>query len=251
VGRIDYTGRAGDFRAARTLPVQVAARWTAAVRALDLPAPGPVLDLGAGPGGFLGLLDAWFGPPVLAAEPSPAMRDEARTTGVTTSFPYVAAWAEALPFLDDSFGLAWLSTVVHQFDDRDRAALELARVVRPGGHVLVRGFFSDVPVTGLLADFPGIERSVATFPGTGEVTATFTAAGFEPVGQVDVVEPWSFSLDAWPDRVRTMHHTDSALRPLTDDEIEAGIAAVLTRFGDHDGPAPSPGRLRLLVARRS
>ena len=116
--------------------------------------------------------------------------------------------------------------------------------------MLVRGFLSDVPVTGLLAEFPGIERSVAAFPSTAEVAATFTGAGFDPVRQVDVVEPWAFPLDTWPDRIRTMHPADSGLRPLTVDEIEAGIEAVLERFSGQDGPAPSPGTLRLLVFRR-
>jgi SAM-dependent methyltransferase len=179
------------------------------------------------------------------------MRDDARSTGMTSSYPYVGAWAEALPFGDESIGLAWLSTVIHQFDDRDRAACELRRVLRPDCHVLVRGFFSDVPITGLLSRFPGIERSATAFPSTAEVTATFIAAGFEPVAQTDVVEPWAFPLDTWPDRVRTMHPTDSALRPLTTDEIETGIAAVLDRFSGGNGPVPSPGTLRLLVFRRA
>ena len=122
MGRIDYSGRAGAFRAARTLPAEVAEQWTAVVKGLDLEVTGPVLDLGAGTGGFLDLLTDWFGAPVVAAEPSAAMRDDARSTGLTSLYPYVGAWAEALPFMDESIGLAWLSTVIHQFDDPAGAA---------------------------------------------------------------------------------------------------------------------------------
>ena len=38
-----------------------------------------------------------------------------------------------------------MSQVVHHVDDRDRAAAELARVLRPGGHVLLRGEFAEEP----------------------------------------------------------------------------------------------------------
>lgn len=250
MARVDYTGQAGAYRASRTLPAEVMERWREAVAAAALAPPTRVLDLGAGPGGFLDPLSEWFGAPVVALEPSPAMRAEAAAAGVTGRHPYAAAWAEALPLASSSIDLAWLSTVWHQFDDSAAVAHELHRVVRPDGHVLVRGFFGDVPVTGFLAHFPGHERSAATFPATAAVVACFERAGFDVVRTDDIVEPWRFRIPAWSARVRELRHTDSALRPLTDEEIDAGIDAVTARHAGASGPVVSAGTIRLLVLRR-
>jgi SAM-dependent methyltransferase len=157
----------------------------------------------------------------------------------------VGGRAEDLPLAPDSVDLAWLSTTIHQFDDRRWVAAELRRVIRPGGRVLVRGFFADVPVTGLLAEFPGIDRAAATFPTTAAITDELTAAGFTADPPVDVVEPWTFKMADWPAKVWSIRDADSALRPLTDDEIRAGIAAVSRAHADADRLA-SPGTLRLL-----
>lgn len=237
--RVDYGGGAGAYRRARALPPEVLAQWGNAVGSVGITAR-RVLDLGAGPGGFLEPLQAWLhAGTVVAVEPSSAMRDEA-----TTEFPYVAAVAEALPFGADRFDAVWISTAVHQFDDLAAAAGEVRRVIRRGGHVLVRGFFADVEMTGTFALFPGIDRAAATFPPTRAVTSAFEAAGFELDRVVDVVEPWRFDVDAWVARVRSVRTTDSLLRVLTDDEVEAGLERVVSAAVD--GTVQSDLTLRLL-----
>jgi hypothetical protein len=45
-----------------------------------------------------------------------------------------------------------------------------------------------------------------------------------------------------------MRSVDNVLMPLTDEEFEAGVAAVTDRWAGHDGPVPGPATLRLLVA---
>jgi SAM-dependent methyltransferase len=242
VTRIDYTGAAGAYRAARTLPPEVMAAWDAAVAAAALPRPERVLDLGAGPGGFLDALARWSGAPVVAVEPSAAMQAEAAAAGVSGRHPYVAGWAEALPLRPASVGWAWLSTVVHQLDSRERAAAELRRVLRPGsGRVLLRGYLSDVPLTGI--PFPGAERAAATFPSTGDVVGSFAAAGFTLAGVHDVVERWRVDREVWAERIRSVRHRDSLFRHLTDDEFEEGVARVAATRG----PLVNDMTLRLVV----
>ena len=243
--RIDYTGAAAAYRAARTLPPEVMAVWDAAMAAAALPRPGRVLDLGAGPGGFLDALARWSGAPVVAVEPQAAMRAEAAATGVGARHPCAAGCGEALPLRDASVDWAWLSTVVHQLDDRDRAAAELARVLRPGGVVLLRGYLSDVPITGLYRLFPGHERASATFPATDDVVTSFERAGFTLDRTHDVVEPWRIDPATWEERVRSIRHRDSGLRHYTDDEFEAGVARITARLAD--GPVPNDLTLRLVV----
>jgi SAM-dependent methyltransferase len=247
MARVDYTESAGTYRAARTLPPGILAPWSAAVARAGLPHPALVLDLGAGPGGFVAPLADWFAAPVVAVEPSPAMRGEARAAGVIPRWPYVGGRAEALPLRSGSVDLAWLSTVIHQCDDRPAAVAELRRVVRRGGRVLIRGFFGDMAATGMFRYFPGVERSAATFPTTRSITAAFEAAGFTVTGVHDVVEPWRPTLADWVTKVRSLRHVDSALRPLHDDEIAEGIRRVTEAYLDADGPLPHDTTIRLLV----
>lgn len=101
----------------------------------------------------------------------------------------------------------------------------------------------------MLAAFPGIDRSVATFPTTHEIVELFAAHGFPDHTVVDVSEVWEIPLDAWVTRARSIRSTDSIFRPLTDDEFEAGLTALVERHRGHDGPVVSATTLRLLVLR--
>jgi SAM-dependent methyltransferase len=244
---IDYERGARAFRRARTLPPAILDSWRRAVTGLDLPTGGRVLDLGAGTGQFLDPLAEWLDATVVGVEPSPAMRAEAQSAVRPGRIDVVAGRAEALPLRAGTIDVAWLSTVVHQIADLGAAVADLRRVLRPGGRVLIRGYFGDRPMTGLFRYFPGIERSAATFPTTIAITEAFTGHGFRADTVVDVAEDWSVEVDEWAAKIRQLRHVDSGLRPLTDDEIEAGIAAVENAFGGQPGPAPNVMTILLLV----
>jgi SAM-dependent methyltransferase len=245
--RVDYERRAGAYRRARTLSPEILARWSDAVAPFADPSAERVLDLGAGTGQFVEPLAEWFAADVVAVEPSDAMRAELRAGAPADRVSVIAGVAEHLPLATDAVDVAWLSTVVHQFDDRTAAVRELRRLLRSGGLVFVRGFFADQTITGLLADFPGIDRAAATFPPTDAVVDEFATGGFATVAVVDVVEPWRFELATWVERARSIRHTDSALRPLTDAEFEAGLDAITAVHGADSGLVPSDATLRLLV----
>jgi ubiquinone/menaquinone biosynthesis C-methylase UbiE len=51
--------------------------------------------------------------------------------------------ARSLPFAQDTFDAAYLVTVLGEIPDQEAALLELARVVRPGGRVVVGELFGD------------------------------------------------------------------------------------------------------------
>lgn len=106
------------------------------------------LDLGCGEGRFCRLLGAQ-GPATSGIDPSPALISEARR--LDPRGDYRVAMAEALPFADASFDLvvAYLSLI--DIADLKASIGEAARVLRPGGHLLIanlNSFFSAANPTG-------------------------------------------------------------------------------------------------------
>lgn len=99
-----------------------------------------VLDLACGDGCFSQLLAERAGA-VVAADLSPAYLDLARhrVTGAPEAerITFQRADARALPFDDAGFDLAWCAQSFFSLPDPLATLREMARVVRPGGHVAV------------------------------------------------------------------------------------------------------------------
>jgi ubiquinone/menaquinone biosynthesis C-methylase UbiE len=67
---------------------------------------------------------------------------EANRRGVTNVRPTIGD-AQSLPFADDSFDAAVLVTVLGEIPDQQRALREVARVLKPGGRLVVGEMFGD------------------------------------------------------------------------------------------------------------
>jgi SAM-dependent methyltransferase len=94
-------------------------------------APRRALDVGTGTGALARLLAARYpDADIRGADLSERMIDEARRLTGSPRVTYVVADAARLPFADGSFDLVTLSNMIPFFD-------EIARLVAPGGHVLV------------------------------------------------------------------------------------------------------------------
>ncbi|HSO42025.1 MAG TPA: class I SAM-dependent methyltransferase [Rhodospirillales bacterium] len=120
-----------------------------------------LLDLGSGTGDFLTFVkDNWPEIAISAVDLSryylaEAARRLARWGGAGT----VAAAAEALPVADASIDVATCIYLLHEVPDgeRERIAAEVARVLRPGGRLIIVDSlqYGDVPAyDGLLERFP-------------------------------------------------------------------------------------------------
>lgn len=98
-----------------------------------------VLDVGCGDG-TLALICAQAGAArVQGCEPDPRMIARARMR-VVESGPHIdltVAQAEALPFADDSFDVVFCITVLAFVPDAGKAVREMARVLRPGGRIVL------------------------------------------------------------------------------------------------------------------
>ena len=105
------------------------------------PRPGErVVDLGSGMGSTT-VVAARTGASVIAVDPTAYMRRilalrrrwQRHRAGITV----VEGAAESVPVADGSVDALWTVNTIHHWTDRAAAARELARVMRPGGRVLL------------------------------------------------------------------------------------------------------------------
>jgi demethylmenaquinone methyltransferase / 2-methoxy-6-polyprenyl-1,4-benzoquinol methylase len=177
-------------------------RWRE--RAADLAAVGPggrALDVASGTGDLAIELARRVGPTgtVVGSDFSEAMLDRAREKSSAVTWE----WANALelPYPDDRFDAATVGFGARNFADLDRGLAEMARVVRPGGRVVIleittpqrpplSTFFSIwfdriVPALGKLAGDPDayayLPSSVKRFPAPDALAGRMDAAGLTDV----------------------------------------------------------------------
>jgi demethylmenaquinone methyltransferase / 2-methoxy-6-polyprenyl-1,4-benzoquinol methylase len=183
-------------------------RWRE--RAADLAelAPGArALDVACGTGDLALELVRRVGPggEVVACDFSEQMLDLARVKAAGSSTVRVE-WANALelPYRDDEFAAATVGFGARNFSDLERGLSEMARVVRPGGKVVVlemttptrpplstffRVWFDRVvPLLGRVAGdgdaFTYLPRSVRRFPGPQELAAAMERCGLRSIRYV-------------------------------------------------------------------
>jgi SAM-dependent methyltransferase len=140
-----------------------------------------------------------------------------------------------------------LFLVWHHVRDRGAGAAEIARVLRPGGRVLVRSAFADrnfgVPYHRFFPRLAEIEREV--FPTVDEVVRTFGEVGLRRVAldevPVRLADSLAESAARW--RMRAI----STFEHLTEEELEEGFAAVDAAVAEETDPQPIFGVADLLV----
>ncbi len=241
MARVDYDKQSEVYDRGRTLPREGIEIWMVTARR-HVPEATRILDLGAGTGRFSAALADAYDADVYAIEPSAGMREQAR------SKPHelvhvVAGRAEEIPLPDATIDFAWLSNVIHHFDDIPAAAHELRRVVR--GALLVRGAFGGVDVPTLYRFFPGSQRVVDSMPTIAEAIDAFEAAGFGSFRRETVEQLLANSLADMVPRIRL--RADTALELITDDEFAKGLAELERAAATET--APVYDRLDLLVVR--
>jgi demethylmenaquinone methyltransferase / 2-methoxy-6-polyprenyl-1,4-benzoquinol methylase len=177
-------------------------RWRE--RAADLAAVGPggrALDVASGTGDLAIELARRVGPTgtVVGSDFSEAMLDRAREKSSAVTWE----WANALelPYPDGGFDAATVGFGARNFSDLDRGLAEMARVVRPGGRVVIleittpqrpplSTFFSIwfdriVPALGKLAGDPDayayLPSSVKRFPAPDALAGRMAATGLTDV----------------------------------------------------------------------
>ena len=177
-------------------------RWRE--RAADLAAVGAgdrALDVATGTGDLAIELARRVGPSgeVVGSDFSEGMLDLARRKATGPRWEW--ANAMALPYADDEFAAATVGFGARNFSDLDKGVAEMARVVKPGGRVVIleittpqrpplSTFFSlwfdrVVPLVGKVAGDPDaysyLPSSVKRFPGPEGVGASMQRAGLRDI----------------------------------------------------------------------
>lgn len=160
-----YTERLGSMATVHPADEHLVSTWAAGI-------DGPVLDAGCGPGHWTAHL-ASEGADVRGVDQVQAFIDHAQRTHPHLSF--TVASMDALPFESATVGgvLAWYSLVHHRPDAVSGTLREFARILRPGGSVLI-GFFTG-------PDLAPFDHAVATahrWPPSA-LEAVLATAGFD------------------------------------------------------------------------
>lgn len=175
--RWDSTRLPDVYVAARELPDEAVATWRAAIERLVPPSPGihRVIDLGCGTGRFSGLLAEVYGGAVVGVDPSLRMLAQRESPGSLLA----AGDAEAIPLAAATSDVVFLSMVYHHLGSVPRALAEMRRILRPGGHVLVRNPTRELYDTDYeyLRFFPGVvEIERRRMPARAALGEAFVAA---------------------------------------------------------------------------
>jgi ubiquinone/menaquinone biosynthesis C-methylase UbiE len=213
--------------------------------------PLSVLDLGSGTGKFSPALAEAFGGPVVGVEPSNHMRAIAERDRAHPRVTYLDGSADRIPLEDGAVDLVLMFLVLQHVADRPAAGGEIARVLRPGGRVLIVSHFRGEPTPRAWAAYFPEAREIEerSLPTVEETKAMFAPAGVAFVAldrQRITVCP---SLRTYLERVRL--RSIASLDRLSEAEFAAGVAAMEADVARETVPRPVQQLADLMVFQRT
>ncbi|MGA8370335.1 MAG: methyltransferase domain-containing protein [Acidimicrobiales bacterium] len=235
--KVDYDERQHVvYAAGRQMSSDALQTWMEAFgRHLPETRPLAWLDLGSGTGRMTPSLASTFGGPAYGVEPANKMRTQAVAHARHTAVTYAAGSAEHIPLPDTSCDAALLFFVWHHVVDRDGAAQELRRVVKPGGKLFVQASFSDrMPDVWWLHVVPEwMKVHQMQYQSEEEVQSDFAGAGWTLASRDEIT--WLRSASLAEDYERLRLRPTSLFEHMSEEVVEAGFArieAALPSLGD-------------------
>ena len=209
-----------------------------------------ILDLGSGTGRFSAPLAQYFDVCVIGVEPSDKMREAAEESNTDPRISHIKGKAEKIPADDKKFDFAFLSMVIHHFDDLDLCAKELYRVLKPDGFVFIRNSFRNrldmVPYHDFFPSAKAIDNQI--LPDVEEVGTVFSDNGFEKIALERVVQQMAESLDAYYQRIKMK--AMSTFEFMSDEEFQAGLLTMKKAAEIERKPWPVFEGIDLLVFKK-
>jgi SAM-dependent methyltransferase len=187
-----------------------------------------LLDVGCGTGRFAVLAAERLGARVWGVDPSAGMLEQARARPGAGAVGWRRAAAERLPFRAGWFDGVHTHLVLHLVDDRAAALGEFARVLAPGGTLVVVTFeldhFDRFFLNPYFPSIPAIDH--ARFPDPQQLLEELGDAGFAEARRRRIEVPVTSAATDVVERVRGRYI--STLRVIGDDEYQAGLARLET-----------------------
>jgi len=230
VGPVDYDRSQFQHQAyakGRALSTRAIADYMRAF-AEHLPTSRPLtgIDLGSGTGRFTPALAEAFGGSVYGVEPSDRMRAVAEAQSAHSRVAYLAGEGARIPRPDASADFLLMFLSFHHMPDQAAAAAEIARVLKPGGRVILRSTFKErIPDHWWRGFFPrshAIEE--AMFLSTDETRALFEGAGFSTLGLAQREIPFEGEIAAEVEKLKL--RAVSTFEHMTEEELAEGFAAI-------------------------
>jgi SAM-dependent methyltransferase len=196
--------------------------------ARHLPARRPltVIDLGSGTGRFTPALAETFGGPAYGVEPAAAMRQTAEAGAAHPRVTYLEGEGARIPLPDATADALLMFLSFHHFPDQAAAAREIARVMKPGGRVILRSTFKDrIPDHWWRGFFPrshAVEE--AMFLSEAEARAIFETAGFATMESVQMEIPFEGDIASAVERLHL--RAVSTFEHMTEAELDEGFARI-------------------------
>lgn len=215
---------AADYEAARPSYPDDAVAWI--VDQLGLERGRRVCDLAAGTGKLTRLLVP-TGADVFAVEPVAGMRDSFREQ--LPEIPVVGATAEALPFAGAVLDGVTVAQAWHWFD-HDAAIAEAARVLRPGGHLVLAWNARERSEPWVDAVWSIMDRVEKRAPWRNHEewrdSAFRAAPGFGPLVRIEFFHRQEITPDGVLRRVASVSHV-AVLPPAERDEVLDEVRAIV------------------------
>lgn len=238
------------YRAARTLPAEALDVWRQAIRAM-VPAGARVdlaVDLGCGTARFTRVLAEAVDAPVVGIEPSLRMLGE-RDTDDRRLARFVSGAAEAIPLATATADLVFLSMVYHHLR-HGPALAEMRRILRPGGHLMIRTpTHSSLEGFSFFAFFPealAIDR--ARMPSRKALIDACAAAGFARRDHRIVRQ--RFAIDHADYYRKIALRGLSSLQLISDDAFARGLRDFAAYCGSAESAAPVHEPIELFLFSR-
>ncbi|MCW2348634.1 class I SAM-dependent methyltransferase [Sphingobium sp. B12D2B] len=214
------------------------------------------LDIGTGTGSVARGL-ALRGLTLTGLDPSEALLSEARALdgAAKLEVDYVVGTAEALPFADGAFDIVTAGQCWHWFD-RERAAREASRVLRPGGLVVLAHFdWLPLPGTVVEATEALILAHNPAWPGAGgggvypQWLTDLAGAGFSEIetASFDIDQPYSH--EGWRGRIKASAGIKASLGADATAAFDSAHAAMLAERFPRE-PLLAPHRVWWTIGRK-